>query len=653
MKKNLQRILAMLCVLALTIGTVAALAQEDTEETEVRIISVKWEDGNNYDNSRPDKIETKLADQWAVMTKANGWTDAVVVPKSTPLDGWSLLPLAEDIGYDEMQPKFRRENSVITYIRNNMDHDDLFAPVSAQVVWDDNDNTAGIRPESVQIMLVDGNGQTPVGEPRTAKQGAWSVTWDDMPKRNPGSDTAINYTVNQLQTPEGYTATVSGLKVTNTIQMGNLKLNASVSGVPEGADVSGLKVTVDGPDPAMPQTLTWGQISGGYDFGQVLPGAYLVTMQNADGMIEGYSMDPANSKVADAIYVKPGESAALEFKYAWKEPEAIEVDETYDPMANIGSLTFEILGPDPRTPITIHYSQFTNGKYELPDLVPGVYTVVERNAETLVDYYVLTGDSITGLLARVEKDSSTIAKLYNRYVVAPTPEPDAEFVDIPVTKTWNDDNNKDGNRPESITVRLYADGVEVDSHVLTAAEKWFFTFTDKPRYQEDNKTEIVYTVNEDSVAMYSKEIRGYNVVNDYNPEVTSASVRKVWDDKANALKLRPTSIGVTLSDGFKTVTTVVLSDANGWSATVNNLPTIVNGQPAVYTWKEQAVLSYNEPKVEQKNGVTTFTNTIWKRPEEPGPGKKPKTPGDVVTIEEYETPLGVEIVINHVGDCFD
>ena len=86
---------------------------------------------------------------------------------------------------------------------------------------------------------------------------------------------------------------------------------------------------------------------------------------------------------------------------------------------------------------------------------------------------------------------------------------------------------------------------------------------------------------------------------------------------------------------------------------MNNLPTIVNGQPAVYTWKEQAVLSYNEPKVEQKNGVTTFTNTIWKRPEEPGPGKKPKTPGDVVTIEEYETPLGVEIVINHVGDCFD
>ena len=649
MKKNLQRILAMLCVLALAIGVAAVSAEE---ETEARVITINWVDGNNADQLRPDSIKATLGGQSVQpnLNAGNGWTGEVLVPVSTSNEwGFEGIPNGYEVSLapGDLSSPSTRQLSVLTLSYS-------VAPTiekEGTVAWSDGDDSKGIRPGSVQLMLLaDGE---PFGEPDTAKAPDWKVTWKNLPQKKQGSSEYIEYTVKQLQTPEGYTATYSGMSVTNTMQLANLKLSAAVSGVPEGADVSGLKVTVDGPDPAMPQTLTWGQISGGYDFGQVLPGAYLVTMQNADGMIEGYTMDPANSKVADAKYVKANESATLEFKYAWKEPEAIDVDEDYDPMANIGSLTFEILGPDPRMPITLNYSDFKNGKYELPDLVPGVYTVVERNAETLVDYYVLTGDSITGVLARVEADSSTIANLYNRYVVAPTPEPDAEFVDIPVTKTWNDDNNKDGNRPESITVRLFADGVEVDSHVLTAAEKWFYTFTDKPRYQEDNKTEIVYTVNEDAVTMYTKEIRGYNVVNDYNPEVTSASVRKVWDDKANALKLRPTSIGVTLSDGFKTVTTVVLSDANGWSATVNNLPTIVNGQPAVYTWKEQAVLSYNEPKVEQKNGVTTFTNTIWKRPEEPGPGKKPKTPGDVVTIEEYETPLGVEIVINHVGDCFD
>lgn len=646
MKKNLQRILAMLCVLVLAIGVTAVSA----EETEARVITIKWDDANNADQLRPNSVNASLGTENVSLDAANGWTGEVLVPVSTANDWAYDVPDGYNARLDKgnMESPETRQLSVLT-----MEYTP--APTvekTATVTWSDNDNSRGVRPDSVKIMLLaDG---VPCGEPVAVTAPDWQATWKNLPTKKPGSDTGINYTVKQLQTPEGYTSTVSELTVTNTVQTGNLKLNAAVSGAPEGADLSGLTVTVNGPDPDMPKTLTWGQLSGGtFDFGEVLPGAYLVTMQNADGMFEDYNMDPANSKVSDAVYVKPNESATLEFKYAWKLPEAIDADETYDPMANIGNLTFEILGPDPRTPITIDYSQFTNGRYELPDLVPGVYTVVERNAETLVEYYVLAGDSITGILSRVEADSSTIAKLYNRYIPAPTPEPEAEFVDIPVTKTWNDDNNKDGNRPESITVRLYADGVEVDSHVLTAAEKWFYTFTNKPRYQDDNKTEIAYTVNEDAVTMYVKDIKGYNLINDYRPEVTSASVQKIWDDNANALKLRPTSIGVTLSDGTRTVATVVLSDANGWAATVNNLPTIVNGQPAVYTWKEQAVLSYNQPKIEQKNGVTTITNTIWRRPEAPSPGKKPKGPGEVVGIEEYETPLGVEIVINHVGDCFD
>ena len=50
----------------------------------------------------------------------------------------------------------------------------------------------------------------------------------------------------------------------------------------------------------------------------------------------------------------------------------------------------------------------------------------------------------------------------------------------------------------------------------------------------------------------------------------------------------------------------------------------------------------------------TFTNTIWERPEKPTEGKTPKTTGETwYFFEEYDTPLGVEVIINHVGDCFD
>jgi len=643
MKMHLQRILAVLCVLALALGCVHALAEDSSVQYEDRVITVKWMDGDNYDGVRPDSVDAFLAGQKATLNEENGWTGVVSVPAGTDnewnydgVEGYAATLSKDDV-------------SVLTYSR-------AIAPtisVSATVAWEDSDNAGKIRPESVQLMLLaDGE---PYGEPLTAKNPGWKVTWNDLPPFKPNADTRIEYTVKQLQTPEGYTSQEDGLAVTNYLQTGSLKLSASVAGAPEDADLSGLTLTVDGPDPSMPKTLTWAQISGGsFDFGTVLPGAYLVRGTNADTLVEGYIMDVENSKVSDAVMVKAGEAATLTYKYAYKLPEAIEAEEDYDPMSNIGALSFEILGPDDRMPITITYSQFKNGQYELGDLVPGVYTVVERNAETLVKYYTLTGASVTGMKLEVTPDGTATAKLFNQYVPAPTPEPDAEFVDIPVTKTWNDNNNKDGNRPDAITVRLYADGVEVDSHILTAGENWAFTFVEKPRYQEDHKTEIVYTVNEDAVPMYAAEINGYNIVNQYRPEVTSISVTKIWVDKDNAAGIRPTSIAMTLSDGQKVVKVVVLDATNGWTATVNDLPTVVNGQPAKYGWKEQEVIGYTLTGVKEEGNAMTFTNTIWERPEKPTEGKTPKTTGETwYFFEEYDTPLGVEVIINHVGDCFD
>ena len=395
----------------------------------------------------------------------------------------------------------------------------------------------------------------------------------------------------------------------------NLELTVTLN-APEGADLSGLELAIDGPDPQLKKTLTYADVEdGNISLGKVLPGPYLIRDTNADTLIEGHVMDAENSKVADAVYAASGASARLEFQYTWKLQEPIdykEVEEDYDPNDNIGKLSLDILGPDDRMPKTITYSQFKDGKYELSDLVPGVYTVIERNAETLLKYYTLTSDSITGMVVEVKAGGTATAKLSNKYV---TQKPDDEFVDIPVTKTWNDNNNADGNRPASVTVRLYADGVEEDSHVLTAAENWKFTFKEKPRYQEDNKTEIVYTVNEDVVAMYTTTINGHNLVNDYQPEVTSVSVSNIWDDNNNEQNVRPDSIAMSLSDGEKIVKVVVLNENNGWTATVNNLPTVVDGQPAVYRWKEQQILNYSLESVTQDGNHMIFTNKVWERPE--------------------------------------
>ena len=652
MKKHLHRILSLLCVLALVFGTVSVLAEE---ETEARIITVKWEDGDNYDKIRPDHVNASLAGQEAkpTPTEDNGWTGEVTVPVGTGND-WTF---DKPEGYTATLSPAKDGITVLTFYH-------AVAPTitrTGKVSWDDDNNAKKARPESVWLsLLADGE---PYGEPKELKGSGleWAWTWENLPAFKPNSDTPIRYSVKLLQDPAGYTVSaVSDLELKNTLQTGKLSLNAAVS-APEGTDLSSLNLIVEGPDPSMPVYLSWDKLSGGsYDFGEVLPGAYLVRGSNIDGLAEGYTMDPDNSKVADAVYVKPDQSVSLSYKYTFKLPDAAkEEEEEYDPMAGIGALTFRILGPDNRMPLEVTYAQFTDGKYELPDLAPGIYTVAELNAEGLVKYYTLTGESLTALMLEVSPEGTATAKLFNQYKPAPTPEPDAEFVDIPVTKTWNDSNNRDANRPDSITVRLYADGVEVDSHVLTSEENWAFTFVEKPRYQEDGKTEIVYTVNEDDVEMYVKEIIGYNLVNTYLPETTSKSVAKVWIDKNNEQKLRPASIVMTLimklpSGGEKTAAIVTLNAENDWTATVDNLPTVVNNEKAEYVWKEQDVLSYTLDHIEDDGKTCIFHNRIFERPEEPEKGTKPRTPGgSVVTLDEYDTPLGVEVIINHVGDCFD
>ncbi len=640
MKQRLRRVLSILCILALITGCLVlpALATEPAQKI-TRIIVVEWNDENDYDGLRPGSVSVTIGSEPAVtVSKDNGWIAETEAPQGAELTAGSAVS-----GYSASVQGATTDVTTVKYT-----HIVEKTSQTATVEWKDKSNTLRLRPESVMVHLTaDGD----LYKALTASEtNSWKVSFEDLPKyrKNSGGKTPIIYAVEVGNVPESYTTSVSGSTVTCSIKTGTLTLNVETAGVPEGADISGLELKIDGPDPDIPKTLF---ITGGsYDFGAVLPGAYLVTNKNADTLIEGYVMDPSKSQAEDAVYVKPGESGTLKFRYTWKEAEGTEPNE--NPLENAGTLTFDILGPDPRMPVTgITYAQFTNGQYKLEDLVPGVYVVVERNAETLVQAFTLsTSDSTTGVCINVTKEGAT-ASLFNKYNPLPTPEPDAELIDVPVVKIWNDDNNKDGNRPEKITVHLYANGTEEDSAVLSAANGWAYVFTDKLRYDE-NDDEIKYTVSEDAVEWYTPVIRGTYITNDYTPEVTSAAVYKIWNDDNNKLNLRPTSIAVTL----KPVNEVyVLNEANGWSAVVENLPTKINGQPVTYSWTEQETIGYKLDSVTKTGIATVFTNRIVRVPEVPPDKKQPDTPqkDEWAVFEDYDTALGIPLLINHVGDCFD
>jgi hypothetical protein len=80
-------------------------------------------------------------------------------------------------------------------------------------------------------------------------------------------------------------------------------------------------------------------------------------------------------------------------------------------------------------------------------------------------------------------------------------KPGVPIVVIGGTKTWDDNNNAKGIRPETITLHLLANGIEIASTQTSAELSWNYSFGTQPLYDAEGKS-ISYTVTEDAVAGY-------------------------------------------------------------------------------------------------------------------------------------------------------
>ncbi len=124
--------------------------------------------------------------------------------------------------------------------------------------------------------------------------------------------------------------------------------------------------------------------------------------------------------------------------------------------------------------------------------------------------YTVTEDAVEGYTTELDG---------NNFINTHVPE----TTEISGTKTWDDADDQDGKRPENITVKLLANGEEVNSQTVTPDEdgSWAYSFTDLPKFV--NGQEITYTVSETPVEDYTTTYDGYNIINSYTPGQTSAN----------------------------------------------------------------------------------------------------------------------------------
>ena len=202
-------------------------------------------------------------------------------------------------------------------------------------------------------------------------------------------------------------------------------------------------------------------------------------------------------------------------------------------------------------------------------------------------------------------DNSTLTVTNTHEVISDT-------VDIQISKSWNDDNNRDGVRPENIVVQVMQNGKEYNTvTVRGTGNLWSYTMTGLPKYDE-NEAEYVYTISEVKVPGYTSSIQNFAITNTHAIATTAQTVTKVWNDNNNAN--RPASVTVTLNANGTAVGTVTLNAANNWTATIDNLPVNENGKAITYTWTEGAVAGYrlsNTAVTATADGeTTTLTNTL-------------------------------------------
>ena len=112
------------------------------------------------------------------------------------------------------------------------------------------------------------------------------------------------------------------------------------------------------------------------------------------------------------------------------------------------------------------------------------------------------------------------------------------------TVIWDDSNDYDKLRPESVTLRLLSDGTEKASVEALAANDWTYDLGVYPTYA--NGEAVRYVLTEDSVPEYSADIEGFAVTNTHLlfSQIISGTV--TWMDGNNENGTRPKSVTVRL-----------------------------------------------------------------------------------------------------------
>lgn len=611
-----------------------------------------WDDSNNANGNRPSRILVRL------FKNVNGTEEKYRTAYADSDSNWKYqfpdCPLTETINGVAYPVTYRVEEANIQgyqpiYSGFNIKNTEEKTSFTVKKVWDDKNDQDGVRPSSVIVRLLSDNVDTGKYAVLSADNN-WTYTFDNLPVYKNAK--IVDYTVSEdpIDGEDTYTTSISSVTgteatgydctITNkhepavtsvivkkiwkdTDNLERVRPN-SIKVILKGYVNNSLvyeteNVTLTSFGNSTDDENVWSYTYEGLDkyrdgklIRYVVSEVTLVPGYNLDENGEPQAVSAACEEQEDGSFVATLENTHtlqrrnLNVYKVWDDddnrdglrPAAVSVylmtvDENGDKHRYTDENGNEVIGVIQEsndwfyqfTNIPIYGSDRKEISYSIEEVVPSGYTVS------------YSGDSGNGY---------TITNAHH------------EQTSVTVNKVWDDNNDQDGIRPDSVVINLLADGEEIDEIVLSEENDWTHTFTDLP--VNENGSKISYTVTEDSIMVptgfsgYSvkySSLQGtaqtgysYTATNKHTPEIRSVSVNKVWSDSNNRDGIRPDHVEVLLSVSSPANTGIavkraILSEDNSWSYTFNNLPKYYNGTEIQYIADETDVV------IEQSNNGYT------------------------------------------------
>ncbi len=607
-----------------TNGTITVTNNYNVKTTKVTVTKV-WSDADNQDGKRKNVGATAqllangedAGQETATVGIGDSWT---YTWENLPVyaDGVAIVYTVNETMADGSEYSFDGSTSYTASEDTNgtITITNSYEPKTINIVvtkvWDDADNQDGKRGNAGAVVTLLANGSDAGKE--TANVGTaddWTYTWTNLPVYSDG--VAIVYTVNETMSDNSeyeidsitsYTASEEDengtITVTNSYEPKTINIivskvwddannqdgkrknaGATVTLLANGEDAGKETANVETADD---WSYTWTNLPV-YANGVAI--VYTVNETMADN--SEYEIDSITSYTAS----EEDENGTITVTNSY-EPKTIDIVVTkvwddannQDGKRKNAGATVTLLadgqdaGKETATVGTADDWSYT--WTNLPVYADGVAIVYTVN-ETMSDNSEYEIDSITSYTANEEDENGTIT-VTNSY------EP--EKVDVTVTKVWEDNDDQDGIRPESLVVTL-SDGTEV---TLTAADKWTATVEGLPKYKDGEEIKYTWTEGElpEGYTMTSNNTEGLvtTITNTHEVEKADVTVTKVWEDNNNQDGIRPEEIEVTLYANGEEVDTVKLTEANNWSYTFEQLDVKANGKDIEYTVSEVSVEGY-------------------------------------------------------------